>query len=518
MKKTFSFILAVMMCGLLNAQSAPDYIKKIMDMGQNDNRTVEYLDILCNRFGGRLVGGDNYENAAEWALKQFKEMGLDARLEEAGTMPVGFNRGPWFGKLLGADQAMTLHFVTPSYTSGTHGIERGHVVLEPRTKADFEKIKGKLKGAWVLLESKSTGWAIDTSADADKKRQDAMKENEAIDARNREILMRNRQNGTNDPLEALNEEPCIFYRELIEAGVRGIIQSAAVPLKSLYDKGVVKNPDITFETLPTLPDIKLDENQFSQIKKMVQEKRSIELEFDIRNHFKMGPVKFHNVVATLKGSKYPDESVIVSGHLDCYDVATGGVDDGSGSSVTLEAARMITQSGAKPKRSIHFILFAAEEFGLWGSTAWTKTHAKEMDKVSNIFNRDGGPLAYNSISVPKSLLKEYEKIAEPIKLLYPDYDFQVLELKPSAMPTTTGGTDATVFGVQGVPMMQMREADVKGYGFEYAEIWHTESDLFTKSFPDYQKQAAFAVAIMSLGTANLDRILPRDEIYSDYKK
>lgn len=512
MRKTFTLFLSMLLSLGLSAQDAA--IKKIMDMAVNDNQVMNHLDILTNRFGGRLVGGDNYENAAEWALKQFRSWGLDARLEEAGTMPVGFNRGPWFGTLLGADEAMTLHFVTPSYTSGTHGVQRGHVVLEPRTQADFDRVKGKLKGAWVLLESTNTGWAIETSKEADQRRQDALKENEQKAQKNREIQQKNRETGSQDALEKLNEEPCIFYREMIEAGILGVIQSAPVPLRALYDKGVVKNPDITFETLPVLPDIKLDENQFAKIKKMVQERRNIALEFDIRNHFKMGPVKYYNVVADLKGSKKPQESVIVSGHLDCFDVATGGVDDGNGSSVAMEAARMIALSGAKPLRTMHFILFAAEEFGLLGAKAWAETHKSELDKVSDIFNRDGGSNAYVSISVPKSLVKEYTRLAEPIQKLFPQYDFQVLELKASKQPTSPGGTDATVFGVAGVPMVNMREADPMGYDFNYQEIWHTERDLYNKSIPEYQEEAAAAVAIMSLGTANLDKMLPRDEVYT----
>ena len=58
-------------------------------------------------------------------MREYKRWGIDVRLEEAGELPVGFNRGPWFGRLIGGDQAMDLHFVTPSYTSGTKGLQRG---------------------------------------------------------------------------------------------------------------------------------------------------------------------------------------------------------------------------------------------------------------------------------------------------------------------------------------------------------------------------------------------------------
>ncbi len=466
-------------------------VDKIVDMALNDNRAVEHLDILSNRFGGRLVGSDAYENAALWAAEQFKSWGLDVKLEEVGEMGVGFNRGPWFGRVLGGDLGFThLYFTTPSYTSGTKGVQRGHVILEPRTMAAFERVKGSLKGAWVLLESPSTGWAIDSSAEGDKKREEALKDKEST-------------------------EPCILYRQMVEAGVLGFIQSTTVPIRTLYDKGVVKNPEITFETLPTVPDIKLDEKQFNEIKRAVSERRDVFLEFDIRNHFKPGPVKYHSVVASIKGSKFPEESVILSGHLDAYDVATGGVDCGSGCSAVMEAARMIAVSGAKPKRTMYFILFAAEEFGLLGAEAWVKAHPEKLDGISNMFNRDGGPLAYTSFSVPASLVDEFEKISEPLREAFPDYGFTVNAMTPRPRPTSTGGTDASVFSIRGVPTVGMRETDAKGYDFQYREIWHTERDTFTESIPEYQEQAAAALAIIGLGTANLDEKFPRNEVYTD---
>ena len=99
---------------------------------------MNHLDILTNRFGGRPIGSDAYDNATEWVASKFKEWGLEVELQEAGTLPVGFNRGPWFGKLLG-ENGMELHFVTPSYTSGTKGLQRGHVLLEPLTQDEFDR-------------------------------------------------------------------------------------------------------------------------------------------------------------------------------------------------------------------------------------------------------------------------------------------------------------------------------------------------------------------------------------------
>jgi len=495
---------------LLFAQDSA--IKKIIETGQTDNRTMHHLDILTNRFGGRLVGSDAFENAAEWMVREFKSWGLDVELQEAGTVPVGFNRGPWFGRML-SDNGMILHFATPSYTSGTKGLQRGHVLDEPLTEADFNRVKGKLKGAWVLINGKNTGWPIDRSSSGDSIRIQIKEENNKIAEENRNRARKNWESGENQEMLRYKEFPGLYYQEMCDAGVLGFIQSSAVPIRALYDRKMMDNPETNFDNLPELPDIKLDEHQFAIIKQMVKERREFLLEFDIRNHFKIGPVKYHNVVASIKGSKYPDEYVIISGHLDAFDVATGGIDCGTGIGPLMEAARMIALSGAKPKRTILFVAFAAEEFGLLGAKSFVKTHKNKLPKIANLFNRDGGPLPPVGISVPQAMYNDFVKICEPIKKIRPDYPFEVKVLEPRKRPTHTGGTDASVFAVEGVPTMGFTTQDFKGYDFNYGEIWHTERDLYTKNIPEYQEHTSTVTAIVALGVANMDKQLSREGLY-----
>ncbi len=516
MKRTLLACIALA-CLSFNQVTAQDAaVKKIIETGQTDNRTMHHLDILTNRFGGRLVGSDAYENAGEWMIREFKSWGLDVELQEAGSVPMGFNRGPWFGRML-SDNGMILHFATPSYTSGTKGLQRGHVLMEPRTQDEFNRIKGKLNGAWVLISGKSTGFPIDRSAKGDSIRLVIKADNDEIVKENREISRQNYAGGEQKELKPYREYPGLYYREMCEAGALGFIQSSTVPIRALYDRNMIDHmPDASFDNLPEQPDIKLDEHQFALIEQMVKERREFLLEFDIRNHFRLGPVKYHNVVASIKGSKYPDEYVIVSGHLDAYDVATGGVDCGTGIGPMMEVARMIALSGAKPKRTILFIAFAGEEFGLLGAKAWVKTHASKMPKIVNVFNRDGGPLPPTGITVPQSWYDELVKICEPIAKIRPDYPFEVkLQTSPSRKPKVPGGHDGTVFAMQGVPIISFTTEDFKGYDFNYGEIWHTERDLYTKNIPEYQEQTATVTAIVALGIANLDKPLPREGVYAE---
>lgn len=519
MKKTMlllALLFLLLPISFTNAQEAK-VIKQIIEIGQTDNQAMEHLNVISNRFGGRIAGSDALDNAYDWCEAQFKNWGMEVYRDEVTELPVGFNRGPWTGRLLDDQNGMILHFATPSYTSGTRGVQRGHVLIEPKTQAEFDRMKGALKGAWVLISGTNTGWPIDWSVKGDSIRASVLTENIEIRAKNNEVLNAHRAAGTT-PAEGeilpLKDEPALFYKEMVEAGILGIIQSSAVPIRALYDRKNIEQ--MTFETLPTIPDIKLDEHQYAVIEQMVKERRYFQLEFDIRNHFKMGPVKIYNLIGVIKGSKYPNEYVMIGGHLDAFDVATGGVDDGSGVSPNMEAARLIMEAGGKPKRSILVCLWTAEEFGLWGSKGWVEGHAKDLPNISNYFNRDSGPTVATGITVPPAMYEDFKKICEPLNSINPDFPFTLKkrEGEPRPRPTTAGGSDHAYFAMNGVPTLSFDIPDYKGYNFNYQEIWHTERDTYDKSITEYQEHTAIVTAVVAYGLANIDHILSREDLYS----
>ena len=533
MKRYFNFSAGVLalciLCSVsLQAQNNDPVIGKVIEMSKTDNRTMDHLDILSNRFGGRLVGSDAYENASDWVEYMFKQWGLEVWRQEVDAMPVGFNRGPWFGRMLGGSGA-TLHFATPSYTAGTKGVQRGHVVKEPKTRAEFERMKGTLKGAWVLIGGENSGWPIDYSAEGDSLRAKMIAENVKIEQENREIREYNRNLKNNPPktnkgqpapepkkLKEMKYTPALFYREMVDAGILGIIQSSSVPIRALYDrKNCMK---MTWETLPTIPDIKLNEDQYKEIAQMVDRREYFQLEFDIRNHFKMGPVKFHNIIGVMKGTEYPDEYVLCGGHLDAFDVATGGVDCGVGVAPAMESARMLALSGAKPKRTLLFCVWAAEEFGLWGSKHFVESKCVDLNKIANYFNRDGGPLVPLGITVPPAMYDDYVKVCAPINGVNPDFPFVVKknEGQPGPVPKTAGGSDHAYFVMNGCPAISLTLGDPKGYNFNYGEIWHTERDLYNKSIPEYMDHTSVVQAIIMYGLGNLPALPSRQGLYKEY--
>lgn len=515
--RKLTVIVLLLTCFISAGYSQHDkVIKEIIRLGLTDNQTMNHLDVLTNRFGGRITGSDAYDNAARWCADQFRKWGMEVIMDEVGQLPVGFNRGPWFGRML-SDNGMVLHFATPSYTAGTKGVQRGHVLMEPKTRAEFERMKGALKGAWVLITGTNDGWPIDWSATGDSLRAKIITENEEIERKNRETAAENRNKPASErtPLLTIKDEPALFYKEMREAGILGIIQSSTVPIRVLYDRKNIEK--MSFDNLPVIPDIKLDEHQYKIIEQMVKERRYFQLEFDIRNHFRPGPVKYHNVIGVIRGTKYPNEYVIMGGHLDSFDVATGGVDNGSGVTPAMEAARLIMKAGGKPKRTILVSLWAAEEFGLWGSKSWVTRNKDKLDRISNYFNRDGGPTVTNSITVPEAMYNDFLKVCEPLNSINPDFPFTLNKrtTPPPPRPFIAGGSDHAYFAMNGVPTLSFGTADPKGYNFNYGEIWHTERDTYDKSIPEYQNHTSIVTAVVVYGLANLDHLLSRKGLYRE---
>ena len=517
MNRLIRYAVAVLVAAActLGLSAQDKVVKAVLENGRNDNRTMQHADHLANVIGGRIMGSAALTEAEAWVAEQFRSWGLEVMVQEAGEIAVGFNRGPWFGRMLSED-GIVLHFGTPSYTAGTRGKQIGHVLVEPRTRREFEKMKGALKGAWVLLDAESNGLAIDRTPKAEEKRAEVIARNEETDRRNMELMRWNWEHRDSAARKMLPYEKAVapFYKEMVEAGVLGFIRSAKVPLQLMYDRAGCF--DITMETLPKVCDICLDEAQFAVIRRKAERKETFFLEFDIRNHFYRGPVKYHNVIGIMRGSKYPGEYVLAGGHLDSYDSGCGAVDDGNGVSVTMEAARLLAASGARPRRTLMFCVWTGEEFGLLGSKFFVENNTVPLDKISNYFNRDGGPTMATGISVPAAMYDDFVKVCKPIEG-YSDVPFAVEKREGPAgpRPKTAGGSDHAYFAMNGVPAISFRETDPRGFNFDYREIWHTESDVYGKLIPEYMEHSAVVTAVVMYGIANLDHLLSREGLYRE---
>lgn len=453
----FVFFGFYLLASIVASGQSDSVINKIIHLGTTDNRVMQHIDVLTNRIGDRLTGSDGYNSACVWAVNTLRSWGLSAELQEAGELPVGFNRGAWFGKMIYPAEE-TLDFGTPSFTSGTKGKQRGHVIISPRTEEEFENVKDSIKGAWVLIEGTNSGWPRDRAGESD------------------------------------------MTKQLREAGALGTIQLSTFPIRLLFQKVD------SWDNLPSLPDIKLIDKQFNEIKDRISKGERVILEFDIRNYFRPGPVKYYNVVGWIPGMVYPNEYVILGGHLDGFDGGSGAIDNASGTTVAMEAARLIMAAGGKPKRTIMVQLWAAEEYGLLGSTAWVKQNPDKLAGISAVFNRDGGTNCISGISVSKAMMSDFSQAVKPIMGLNQKYPFELTERPKPLRKGGRGGTDTFSFLQKNVPAFGF---STKGE-HQYGRTWHTTLDTYNEIIPSYEEYSSMVTAVVAYGIANLDHLLSRD--------
>ena len=452
--------------------SKNDDAERIISTARQESKVTDHLDHLANRIGPRLTGSHGLQDACDWAVERFQSFGIaNARLERWGEFPVGFNRGQSSGRMV-EPSSRPLTFGTNSWTAGTRGPTRGPALLAPESAEELEAIKDKLPGAYVLAFN-TPGTRISPD------------------------------------FRALREAA---YAEAKIAGVVRSTQSTSEvkppgsdqPVKSdlIVTGGNYKQ---TWDKLPTVPAIDLVKIEFDEIVALLKYHKPVTLEFDIRNYFEQGPIALFNVVAEIPGTEHPDEFVIVGGHIDSWDGASGTTDNGTGCATTLEVARLIMTSGVKPKRTIQFMLWSGEEQGLLGSRAYVKAHPDLMPKISAVLVHDGGTNYLSGIGGTEAMQSDLNTVFAPALDLDAAMPFAVTQVPG----LRGGGSDHASFLTAGVPGFFWGQ---RGGTAVYKHTHHTQYDTFDAAIPAYQKHSAIIVALGALGIANLDHLLSREKM------
>jgi Zn-dependent M28 family amino/carboxypeptidase len=222
------------------------------------------------------------------------------------------------------------------------------------------------------------------------------------------------------------------------------------------------------------------------------------IEIEINNKFIPGPIAVYNTVGEIKGSEKPDEYVILGAHLDSWDLAQGTTDNGTGSMVVLEAARILVKSGVKPKRTIRFVLFTGEEQGLHGSKAYVQKHKDELPRISLCLVHDTGTGKVIGIGTQGRA---------PVK---PILEAELVSLKEVGLKEINTrslmGSDHQSFEAAGVPGFAVQQ-DMA----EYRLTHHSQSDTLDKAQEADLVEGAQVMAVTALRVANLPNLLPREK-------
>ena len=210
----------------------------------------------------------------------------------------------------------------------------------------------------------------------------------------------------------------------------------------------------------------------------------------------LADVESANVIGDIKGSEHPEQVIIVSGHLDSWDLGTGAIDDAAGVAVSMEAENLIQKLHLKPKRTIRVIAWMNEENGSAGSKQYGKDHEKEMSNHFAAMETDGGaghPLGINIKGKP-----EVKKMLAPVAAILQESGAGMLNLVEHC------GADIEPLEKAGVPAF----SPIQDSRF-YFNYHHTAADTLDKIMPKELAENSAVVAVTAYALANVEQSLPR---------
>jgi carboxypeptidase Q len=205
----------------------------------------------------------------------------------------------------------------------------------------------------------------------------------------------------------------------------------------------------------------------------------------------------YNVIGDLKGTEHPEQVVIVSGHLDSWDLGTGAIDDGAGVAVSMQAANLMQQLHLHPKRTLRVIAWMNEENGLAGGKTYALDHASEIANHFAAMETDGG--AGHPLGFSYAAKVEAKGVFEPVAKILQDSGAGILTFSEHA-----GGADISPLTKKGVPGFSPIQ-DNRTYFYYH----HSAADTLDKIVPRELAENAAVVAVTAYALTNLEQPLPR---------
>jgi carboxypeptidase Q len=484
-----------------------DAINKIKKEGLNNSKVMDIAFHLTDVSGPRLTNSPGYFRAANWARTELEKWGLtNAALE------------PWgeFGKsweLKKSYIALTTPYYRPliaypkTWTKGTGGLQNAEVLLVKATDSvSLEAYRSKMKGK-IILQYRNDTLKQSFKPDATRLTDEELNKmanatppaatsDTAEQRRRREQQLRNRGSVATRLREMALKEGAIAVLSMTPTGYDGTL--------FVQGGGVYASTDPE-----NVLDIMLAMEDYMSLVRLANSDYPVKLDVDVQTEFITKDLQGYNVIAEIKGTDLSNELVMLGGHLDSWQSATGATDNAAGCAVMMEAIRILKESGLKPRRTIRIALWSGEEQGLRGSRGYVKNHfadpatmqlKDEQSKVSAYFNLDNGTGKIRGI---------YLQGNEKVRPIFTQWFEPFISLGASTITiSNTGGTDHLSFDAVGIPGFQFIQD-----GIEYGtRTHHTNMDSYDHLIGDDLTQAATIVAAFVYNAANRDEKLPRKDL------
>lgn len=431
-------------------------VETLRKMSRDSTYGYEQVRFLSNHIGPRLSGSPQAAAAVRYVAQQMRALGLDVRLEPVtvrhwvrGREEAELVRYP--GQAEGTTQKILITTLGNTVSTREEGLTAPVLVVDTFKQLD-ELPADQVKGKIILFN-----YRFDDSA--------------AEAGHWEEAYATAVQYRSNGPARAAKK-----------GALAALVRSVGSGRFRLAHTGLTKYE----EGAPRIPAGAVPGEDADLISELA----------------KAGPVEIHvvlipgdlpsvqsyNIIADLKGDETPEQVVIVSGHLDSWDLGTGALDDATGLGVAMDVVRIVKYVCPHPKRTIRFVSWMNEENGVAGGRAYAQDHASELEShiaAIEIDYGDGRPLALNIAGTDERIAPISEilqTIADPIG--------GVIRLHESP------GTDIEPINEKGVPAISPLQ-DARHY-FDYH---HTSADTFDKVRIDEMRRVIEVIALLVYGLA-----------------
>ncbi len=516
MRLIFCAVLALAAAMPAIAADAPEpaMTARITDAGMNHGEVMETIEYLADRIGGRMTNSPQMRAAEAWTQAKYKDWGLsNVHLES-----FEFGRG-WsidaINVRMTAPRVLTLHAIPVAWTPGTGAAVSAPIIVAPLQRdRDFDKWRGKLKGRIVLVSLPGDG-SEPVKPGFQRYTDDDIRKMDVFDQPVTDTPAFERGLKRNDFSKRLDAF-------LAAEGARAWVS------KSYRDGGLVSGEGYAYQSddRRKVPGVQMAAEDYRRLARLAKGSEPVTLEVDSRVTFHDGNSKANNVFAEIAGRDPKAGYVMAGAHLDSWVAADGATDNGAGSAVVMEAARILASLKVKPRRTIRFALWAGEEQGLLGSLAYLDQHMVTRAPMADPVLAKADPYLTWSRRFPVTAKPEYGELAAYFNLdngsgkirgIYAEGNPGVVPIfrewlvpfagmgATAVVASKTGGTDHVFMQSVGLPGFQFIQ-DPLDY---MSRTHHSDVDTFDHLKAADLRQAAVIMASFLWNAAERDAPLPR---------
>ena len=382
-------IILFLIPALISSQDDKEQLRKIYKTSLINGHSYDWLDYLSNEIGSRLSGSLNAELAVNYTKSELEKIGLDKVWLQPVMVPKWIRGNPEFAYIEtapGKTIPVNLCALGGSISTPLAGI-KAHVLevqsIDQLKKTPRDSIKGKIvffnrpMQADIISTFEAYGGCVN-------QRYDGAKEAARFGA------------------------------------IGAIVRSMNLRLDDLPHTGAMSYGNAPIEN--RIPSAAISTNDAERLSGMLKIDPNLKFYFK-QNCKQLKDVQSYNVIGELTGTKYPNQIIIVGGHLDSWDLGDGSHDDGAGCVQSMDVLRLLKLTGIKPKRTIRVVLFMNEENGLRGGLKYAEVAKRKGERHIFALESDSGGFTPRGFSFDGpdykiSQILEWKSLFEPYLIHY----------------------------------------------------------------------------------------------------